>query len=156
MLTSCLAEAQSSLWLTFVPSWDISVALLWCPQPLGKAVTYTFDTHVQLENIHFAFDSDLDRNTLPGDSCERRHSMRANRTAESPTMCMPKTLVKGYRVTGVTASGETVVLAETERNLLQCVNIPVDGTYCAVSFIPLSTWNGDETDAVRVFSFDVR
>ena len=124
--------------------------------PLGKPVTYTFDTPVQLENIHFAFDSDLDRNTLPGDSCERRHSMRANRTAESPTMCMPKTLVKRYRVTGVTASGETVVLAETERNLLQCVNIPVVGTYCAVSFIPLSTWDGDETDAVRVFSFDVR
>ncbi|MBR4959971.1 MAG: FAD-dependent oxidoreductase [Clostridia bacterium] len=124
--------------------------------PLGKAVTYTFDAPVKLENIHFAFDSDLDRETLPGDSCERRHSMRANRTAESPTMCMPKTLVKGYRVTGVTESGETVVLAETERNLLQCVNIPAGGSYRAVSFIPLTTWNSEETDTVRVFSFDVR
>ena len=82
--------------------------------------------------------------------------MRANRTAESPTMCMPKTLVKGYRVTGVTESGETVVLAETERNLLQCVNIPADGTFKAVEFTPLAVWDDGTADTVRVFSFDVR
>ncbi|MBQ8641471.1 MAG: FAD-dependent oxidoreductase [Clostridia bacterium] len=123
--------------------------------PLGKPVSYTFDVPVKLENIHLAFDSDLDRATLPGDGCEKRHSMRANRTAESPTMCMPKTLVKGYRVTGVTEAGETVVLAETERNLLQCVNVPVDGAYTAVTFVPLTTW--DETaENASVFSFDLR
>ena len=123
--------------------------------PLGKAVTYTFDAPVQLANIHLAFDSDLDRATMPGDWCEKRHSMRANRTAESPTMWMPKTLVKGYRLTAVTASGETVTLAETERNLLQCVSIPADGAYTAVTFVPLSTWD-DGAESACVFSFDLR
>ena len=124
--------------------------------PLGRPVTYTFSVPTEISNIHLAFDSDLDRETLPGDSCERRHSMRANHTHKSPTMCMPKTLVKGYRVIAVTESGGTVILAETDRNLLQCVNIPVCGKYKAVSLIPLASWNDDAEDTVRVFSFDVR
>ena len=122
---------------------------------LGKPVTYTFAAPAKLENIHLAFDSDLDRATLPGDWCEKRHSMRANRTAESPTMWMPKTLVKGYRLTAVTAAGETVTLAETDRNLLQCVNVPVDGTYASVTFTPMTTWDDGAEDAA-VFSFDLR
>lgn len=41
MLTSCTAEAQSSLCLTCVPSWDISVALPWCPQPeAGRVIPW--------------------------------------------------------------------------------------------------------------------
>ncbi|MBE6615914.1 MAG: FAD-dependent oxidoreductase [Ruminococcaceae bacterium] len=124
--------------------------------PFGKPVTYTFAAPAEIANIHLAFDSDLDRDTMPGDNCERRHSMRANRTAESPTMCMPKTLVKGYRITAVTESGETVILAETERNLLQCVNIPAAGKYSVVSFIPLTSWSDGAEASVRVFSFDLR
>lgn len=123
---------------------------------LGSPVTYTFAEPAALANIHLAFDSDLDRKTLPGDGCEQRHSMRANRTAQSPTMHMPKTLVKGYRVTAVTENEETVVLAETERNLLQCVNIPAAGKYISVTFTPVSTWGDPDDAAVRVFSFDVR
>lgn len=122
---------------------------------LGKPVTYTFAIPTELHNIHIALDSDLDRRTLPGDDCERRHSMRANITPDSPTMCMPKTLVKGYRITAVDANGETVTLAEEDTNLLQCVNIPVEGKYTSVTFVPVSTWEADAATAT-VFSFDVR
>ena len=124
--------------------------------PLGKAVTYTFPTPTAVENIHLAFDSDLNRDTLPGDHCEKRHSMRANRTEESPTMHMPTTLVKSYRVTAVTESGEEILLAETERNLLACVNIPVTGRFASVSFTPTEVWCAPEAEEVRVFSFDLR
>ncbi len=123
--------------------------------PLGKPVTYTFASPTVLHNIHLAFDSDLDRKTLPGDECERRHSMRANVTPDSPTMCMPKTLVKGYRLTATDAQGNAVTLAEVDTNLLQCVNVPLCGTYTSVTFVPVASWDADATD-VAVFSFDLR
>ncbi len=122
---------------------------------LGTPVSYTFDKPQTVTNVHLAFDSDLDRVTLPGDGCEKRHSMRANRTPDSPTMCVPKTLVKGYKVTGITEAGEEVMLAETDLNLLQCVNVPVCGVYSGIRFVPTATWDENGTD-VRVFSFDVR
>lgn len=124
--------------------------------PLGKAVTYSFDTPVRLSNIHLQFDTDLNRETLPGDSIDRQRSMRANRTENSVTVCMPKTMVKGYRLTAVTADRDTVTIAETDRNLLGCVNHDVsDELYVSVSFVPLTTW-GEDTGNVQIFSFDLR
>ena len=124
--------------------------------PLGKAVTYSFDTPVRISNIHLQFDTDLNRETLPGDSIDRQRSMRANRTENSVTVCMPKTMVKGYRLTAVTADGNTVTIAETDRNLLGCVNHDVsDDLYVSVSFVPLTTW-GEDTGNVQIFSFDLR
>ena len=123
---------------------------------LGKAVTYTFDTPMKLSNIHLQFDTDLDRATLPGDKIDRQRSMRANRTINSVTTCMPKTLVKGYQLTAVTESGREVTLAETDCNLLGCVNCNVqDQLYRSISFIPMTTWGEDDT-TVRIFSFDLR
>ncbi|MBR6793884.1 MAG: FAD-dependent oxidoreductase [Clostridia bacterium] len=120
----------------------------------GKAVTYTFEQPTVLENVHLNFDSDLDRDTLPGDQCERRHSMRANRNFDSPTMCMPKTLVKGYSLSAVTAEGETLLIAETDCNLLGCVNFELpDRPLKSVSFIPHETWGSED---MKIFSFDVR
>jgi len=124
--------------------------------PLGQAVTYTFDTPVSLANVHLQFDTDLDRDTLPGDAIDRQRTMKSNRTEDYVTVCMPKTLVKGYRLTAVTDNGSTVTLAETDRNLLGCVNHAVpDGAYLSVSLIPLTTWGEDDTH-VCLFSFDVR
>ena len=124
--------------------------------PLGSAVTYSFDTPVRLSRVHLQFDTDLNRETLPGDVIDRQRSMRANRTESSVTVCMPKTLVKGYRLTAVTADGTTVTLAETDRNLLGCVNHDLpDDSYASVSFVPLTTW-GEDAENVRIFSFDLR
>ena len=124
--------------------------------PLGKAVTYTFPTPVKLENIHLQFDSDLDRDTLPGNFIDRQRSMRSNRTEESITIHMPKTLVKAYTITAVTESGKTVTIVQTEENILGCVNHTLpDAKFRSVSFTPLTTW-GDDDKSVRIFSFDIR
>ncbi|MBQ4354872.1 MAG: FAD-dependent oxidoreductase [Clostridia bacterium] len=124
--------------------------------PLGKTVTYTFASPVSLSRVHLQFDTDLNRETLPGDGCERRHSMRANRTPDSPTLHMPKTLVKGYTLTAEREDGAMITLAETDRNLLGCVNVDLpEGLYRSVSFVPRTTWDEDAAD-VRIFSFDVR
>ena len=123
---------------------------------LGNAVEYTFAEPTELLNIHLALDSDLGRKTLPGDHCERGHTTRANILPDSPTMHVPKTLLKSYRIEAVDEKGETFILAEEKLNLLQCVNYPVTGKFCSVKFIPLTTWNDEPTDKVHIFSFDVR
>lgn len=122
----------------------------------GKAVTYTLKKPAVLQNVRLQFDTDLNRDTLPGDGTERRHSMRANRTPESPTVCLPKTLVRAYRLTAETETGETVNLAECGRNLLGTVNVtPPQTAVKSVSFTPLSVWGG-EGYPIRIFSFDFR
>lgn len=124
--------------------------------PLGSAVTYTFQSPVQLTNVHLQFDTDLDRDTLPGNYIDRQRSMRSNRTEDSVTVCMPKTMVKGYRLTAVTENGDTITLTQPEQNLLGCVNHALPDTkFRSVSFTPLTTWGDDDT-TVQIFSFDVR
>lgn len=120
----------------------------------GKAVTYSFADAVRLSNVHLQFDTDLNRETLPGDQCEQGHSMRANRNFDSPTMCMPKTLVKSYSVTAVTETGENLLIAKSDCNLLGCVNhrLP-DCPIKSISFIPYETWG---SESIKIFSFDVR
>lgn len=123
--------------------------------PLGKAVTYSFEMPVRLSGVHLQFDTDLNRETLPGDRIDRQRSMRSNRTETSVTVWVPKTLVKGYRLTAVTEDGASVTLAETEQNLLGCVNHSMpDALYRSVSFLPITTWGEADTE-VRIFSFDV-
>ena len=126
--------------------------------PLGEPVGYLLREPVRIENIHLALDSDLARASLPGDDCERRHSMRANvfedGSGKSPKMTMPAPLVKAYRIEGVTADGERIVLAEETNNLRQVVNVKTDIVLRELSFTPLSLWGGGEE--AHVFSFDAR
>ena len=125
---------------------------------LGEAAGYRFREPVRISNVHLALDSDLARASLPGDGCERRHSMRANvfedGSGKSPAMTVPATLVKAYRIEGITAEGERITLAEEENNLRQCVNVPADCVLSGLTFTPLSLWGpGDEA---HVLSFDAR
>lgn len=124
--------------------------------PLNKPVRYAFASPVALANIHLAFDSDLDRKTLPGDGCERRHTMRANVVPDSPVMTMPQTLLRSWKLEGITEKNEKVLLAEENCNIRQCVNIPVYGRFTEVIFTPIATWAGEMCDRVHVFSFDMR
>lgn len=124
--------------------------------PLGSPVTYVFEDAAEIKNIHLALDSDLDRKTIPGDWCEKRHTMRANIVPESPTMTMPQTLLRAYRIEGTTEQGVKVILADEGCNLRQCVNVRVSGRFRKITLIPLSTWAERENGAAHVFSFDVR
>ena len=124
--------------------------------PLGKAVTYTFDTPATLANIHLQFDTDLNRETLPGDVIDRKRCMRANSTQENVRTHLPTTLIKAFTLTAITESGEEVTLIATDCNTVGCVNCDAQNrSYRSVSFTPLSTW-GDAADAAHIFSFDLR
>jgi len=123
--------------------------------PLGKTVGYTFASPVQIENVHLVFDSDLDRTTVPGDWCEKRHSMRANIVPDSPTMTLPKTLAKSYTVTGTTQSGEEITIFSDSSNIRHCVNLPVSLTLTSLFLRIDSVWD-EGADSVHLFSFDAR
>jgi len=124
--------------------------------PLGRAVCYKFAQPQKIENVHIVFDSDLNRATVPGDWCERRHTMRANIDPQSPTMTMPKTLAKHYIVSGFRQDGSAVTLYEDKCNLRQCVNVPVNGEFTGLTLTVHTVWNDDAAETVRLFAFDAR
>ncbi len=124
-----------------------------CSLSAGSTVTYTFEKQ-KVDVIHIAFDSDLDRTTLPGDECERYHSMRCNLLPSSPVMHMPLTLVRSFCVTAVLQDGNESVLYEDSENIKQTVNIYPRRELSSISLHLFSNYGG--SDKIRVFSFDFR
>jgi hypothetical protein len=119
----------------------------------GTTLKYEFAPRT-VENIHIAFDSDLDRVTLPGDKCERRHSMRANVFPDSPVMHLPLTLVKEYEIYVTDADGNRVLLARDNENRKQTLNFAPDFPISAIE-LKLGADYGGNAD-IHVFSFDFR
>jgi hypothetical protein len=118
----------------------------------SSEIGYTFDAPCRVEAAHLVFDSDLDRETLPGDPCERQHSMRANVMQDSPKMCVPKTLVRDYILTWETADGKRKSTTVTD-NIRRMNEIPVGEAVTRISLSPTRLWG--DGDKVHLFSFDL-
>ena len=106
-----------------------------------------------ISHVHITFDSDLNRVTLPGDNCERCHSMRCNTYLDSPMMCMPKTLCREFILT-VKKNGKEETVLKVENNRKRSYDIEIDGTPEEITLTPISNWG--DSDRTRVFSFDFR
>lgn len=119
---------------------------------LGDTIEYKFDNSVYVDKVRFVFDSDLDRVTLPGDACERKHSMRANVIDASLKMCMPKTLVKEYKIEITDDNNEVVELCNKTNNIDRLVVIDIAKKVKSIRFIPLATWGLEE---VNIYSFEL-
>ncbi len=119
---------------------------------LGNKITYTFDQPTYVEIVHLTFDSDLDRVTLPGDECERYHSMRCNLFLDSPKMHLPLTLVKDYVIEYTLCDG-TVKNIAINNNIRRMSEIVIDAQVKSLSLIPIKVW-GEDTNA-HIFAFDV-
>lgn len=120
----------------------------------GDVISYRFEAPVPAEEVRIIFDSDLDRVTLPGDECERNHTMRANLLPDSPVMHLPTTLCKAYTVEAVCADGTVVRLAEEYNNLCRLVKIPVGREVREIRFCGTDIHEGGSD--VRLFSFEVK
>jgi hypothetical protein len=120
--------------------------------PNGSPVDYRFDTPQAVSAVHVTFNSDLNRETLPGGHVERTRSMRANVLLDSPVMHMPTTLCRAFRLEAETPEG-TIVLLSVADNARRAYHIPVNrADITALRLVPLENWGGSgETD---VFSFD--
>ncbi len=119
----------------------------------GTSLSYRFPEGTEVEDVHVVFDSDLDRETLPGGHCERTHATRCNILKTSPLFHMPKTLCRAYTLTVTLQNGSTVT-KEVEDNMTRHLHLPIRDTVTAITLTPHANWGG--TDATTVFSFDFR
>lgn len=117
----------------------------------GTPLEYRFDSPQHINSMHITFDSDLNRTTLPGDECERYHTMRANVKLDSPVFYVPKTLCRKFRLELVTVDGTDVIVSE-ENNLKRAYHLEIDKTVTGIRLVPLENWGGSSETAV--FSFD--
>jgi len=118
----------------------------------GESVTYTFDGDKKIQSVHIVFDSDLDRETLPGPWCERKHVTRANVLLDSPQMYMPKTLCKGFTLTADTKDGKIVLISE-KNNIKRAYHVKTDISVSALSLTIDSNWGGSDSTSVVSFDF---
>ena len=117
----------------------------------GTSVEYRLPTPSQIHAVHLVFDSDLNRETLPGDWCEQGHVTRANILLDSPQMYPPKTLCKRFRLTAVTADGEIELLC-VDRNVKRAYHVPAELRVSALRLQMQENWG--ETDTTNLISFD--
>lgn len=106
-----------------------------------------------VDAVHVVFDSDLDRETLPGHWCERTHVTRANQLLDSPQMHPPKMLCKAFRLTAL-ADGREITLLSVDQNIKRAYHQKIGFPIEAIRLTPLSNWG--ETDATNLISFDFR
>ncbi len=117
----------------------------------GSTVAYTFDEYKTVGSVHIVFDSDLERDTLEGHWCERKHVTRANVLLDSPMMYVPKTLCRSFTLTAETAEGEITVLS-VENNIKRSYHTSLASPIRALKLTVLANWG--DTEATPVISFD--
>jgi hypothetical protein len=115
----------------------------------GETLTYTFAAQ-PIASVHIVFDSDLNRETLPGGWCEQGHSTRAQYLLNSPVMHMPTTLCREFKLIGQ-KEGVSVELLHVTDNRKRSYHIPVNGEFDTLTLIPLDSWGHKE---IPVISFD--
>jgi len=125
-----------------------------CKVANGVPVAYRFSKPEQVNAVHIVFDSDLERETLPGDRCEQTHSIRCNIRLDSPmNFSLPATLCRGFRVDVVTEDGRETI-ASVRENVRRAYDIPVDKKVLAIELTVLDNYG--DTNTTSVFSFDFR
>ena len=117
---------------------------------MGEEVRYAFAA-TEVEGVHIVFDSDLDRDTVPGTHADRTHSTRANRRKGLPQMCLPPSLCRAFTLTGKTADGEEITLLSVAENCRRAYHVNVKKVLTSLTLTPTASW-GDDT--VPVISFD--
>ncbi len=117
----------------------------------GTFLEYNFDNFEYVGKVHITFDSDLNRDTLPGGACEKRHSMRSNTLLDSPQFYVPSTLCKKF-VLEAEDEEKSFIVFETVNNLKRSYSIPVNKKVKRLRLTPLSNYG--EKDETVIFSFD--
>ena len=120
------------------------------PADKNREISYCFE-ETKVSSVHIVFCSDLNRNTLPGGTCERNHTTRANHLLSSPQMHMPKTLCKSFQLVGEKA-GKQIELLRINNNRKRSYHLNINQFLDKLILIPECTWGN--TDKIPVISFD--
>ncbi len=120
----------------------------------GECVEYRLANAQKITSVHIVFDSDLNRETLPGDACERAHATRANVLLKSPQMHVPKTLCKAFTLTAQTPNG-TLSLCSVSDNLKRSYHIalPSQTEVSSLKLNIIANWGGSEKTNLVSFDF---
>ena len=121
-----------------------------CKVKKNSEISYVFE-NAEVSEVHIVFDSDLNRETIPGSKCERQHSMRASQRLDSPQLHMPKTLCKEFKLVGE-LNGEKTELLHIKNNRKRTYHIDINKKLDKLSLVPLDGWGEDEN--INVISFD--
>ncbi len=108
----------------------------------GDCVEYTLDADTPVKEIRLVFDSDLNRNY---------HNMPCNYPLVQTGYHIPETLVKAYRIEGISENGDIQTLQINE-NHQRFVTHKVDWNVKKVCIVPLTTYG---CDSFRVFDFEI-
>lgn len=119
---------------------------------VGRTVAYHFAAPARVRVIRLVFDSDLNRDTLPAFEGDLHRNMPACRMLNWGPSCVPKTLVRAFRLEGMDAQDNWTTLLEEGENYQRLRVIHVDATLLAVRLTPLATWG---TARAHLFAFDV-
>lgn len=120
----------------------------------GSQLAYSFSEPIGLKCVRIIFDSDLDRTTLPGDACERKHMTRCNLLPDSPVMKLPSTLCREFSLSVKYGDGSSAELIRCADNARRAVIVKCDERNVSQVILTLTAANsGGET--MRLFSFEV-
>lgn len=113
---------------------------------IGKendSIEYEFDSDTEISEIRLVFDSDLNRNY---------HNMPCNYPLVQTKFKLPQTLIKEYKIQGISENGDTKELHITD-NHQRFVKHCVDWSVRSIRFIPITTFGSKD---FRLFGFEVK
>ena len=109
----------------------------------GDTVEYTFDGDTAISEIRLVFDNDMNR---------KYHNMPCNYPLVETRFKLPATLIREYRIEGVSEDGTTHTLHVSDSHL-RFVRHAVDWRVTRLRFIPLATHGAED---FRLFDFEVK
>ena len=119
----------------------------------GELVEYRLSKLSSIDSVHIVFDSDLNRETLPGDWCEQGHVTRANVLLDSPQMYPPKTLCRSFRLTAITDNGEIELISQ-ENNLKRAYHCKIQSPIISLKLQIFDNWGQDKQTNLVSFDFN--
>ena len=109
----------------------------------NDVIEYNFDTYTKISQIRLIFDSDLNRDY---------HNMPCNYPLVQTKFKLPKTLIKEYRIEGISDNGEVKTIHITD-NHQRFVRHNVDWMVKTLRFVPISTFGSAD---YRLFGFEIK
>jgi hypothetical protein len=109
----------------------------------GDSILYSFEEDTEIKQIRLVFDNDMNRDY---------HNMPCNYPLVQEKFKLPKTLIKEYKLEGVSDSGEVFSL-HIKDNHLRFVKHSVNQSLKSLRFIPISTHGAED---FRLFDFEIK
>lgn len=114
---------------------------LWCGKK-DDVIEYNFGSDTNISHIRLVFDSNLNR---------KYHNMPCNYPLVQNDFKLPATLIKEYKLIGITADGEEKQLHITD-NHQRFVKHTVNWCVQTIRFVPIATYGAEQ---FRLFSFEI-